>query len=393
MVARAKSLVTVAGLALLALIGWQIWRPAPIAVDVGTALQASLKVTVEEEGEIRAHDRYMVTAPVSGRLLRVNLHEGDSVNAGDLVASLMPLPMSSWQKQELVARLAAAVARQQEARADVTRTQLLQEQAEREQERNAQLLKQNLVSAQIAEDSRARARAAAEIWRAARQRAVAAEADVVATRASLAAMDVSGKVEPVKLTAPVAGKVLSVIEQSERVLATGTPILLLGDPSRLEAQIELLSTDAVKVKPGMAAELFGWGGAAVLVGTVRTVEPSAFTKISTLGVEEQRVRVIVDIASPPPELGDGYHVEARIRIWQADDVLQVPVGALFRQGEGWAVFVVEQGRAQLRPVQIGQRNRDNAQVLAGLQPGQPVVLYPPSDLQHDSRIHIRPGSP
>lgn len=386
---QAKILAGVIALGLLVLIGWQIWRPAPITVDVSTVTQGPLVVSVEAEGEVRAHDRYMVTAPITGRLLRVDLHEGDTVKAGDVVATLMPLPVSSWQKQELEARLTAAIARQQEARADVTRTQLLQEQTERERARTEQLLLQKLVSLQVAEDSRAHARAAAEVSRAARQRAVAAEADVAATRASLAAIDVSGKIEPVKLTAPVVGYVLSVLEKSERVLTSGAPIVLLGDPSKLEAQIELLSTDAVRVQPGMPVELFGWGGDTVLQASVRTVEPSAFTKISTLGVEEQRVWVIADIDQPPASLGDGYHVEARIQIWQTPLATRLPVGALFRRGDDWAVFVLTGSTVSMQVVGLGKRNREQAEVLAGLTPGQRVVVYPPADLQDGSRVVAR----
>lgn len=388
---QGKPLLIGIAVVLLLIVVWRISRTAPIAVDVVTLAEAPMRVTVEEEGEVHAHDRYMVTAPITGRLLRIALHEGDKVKAGDVVATLMPLPVSSWQKQELEARLTAAIARQREARADVTRTQLLQEQAERERARNEQLLSQKLISQQVADDAVAQARAAAEVSRAARQRVVVAEAEVAATRASLAALDISGKVEPVKLSAPVEGQVLNVIEQSERVLSSGAPIMLLGDSSRLEARIELLSTDAVNVRPDMAVELFGWGGAQTLTGRVRTVEPAAFTKISSLGVEEQRVRVIADIDAPPPTLGDGYHVEARILVWQAESVLPVPVGALFRNGDGWAVFRVDGDFAVLTPVELGQRNREQVQVLAGLSPGQTVVVYPPSDLQDGGRIRARPA--
>lgn len=387
---QGKPLLLGIAVIVLLVVVWRISRTAPIAVDVVTLAEAPMRVTVEEEGEVHAHDRYMVTAPITGRLLRIGLHEGDAVKAGDVVASLMPLPVSSWQKQELEARLTAAIARQREARADVTRTQLLQEQAERERARSEQLLVQKLISQQVADDAVAQARAAAEVSRAARQRVVVAEAEVAATRASLAAIDVSGNVEPVKLSAPVDGQVLNVIEQNERVLSSGAPIVLLGDPSRLEARIELLSTDAVNVSPGMAVELFGWGGAQTLTGRVRTVEPAAFTKISSLGVEEQRVRVIADIDAPPPTLGDGYHVEARILVWQSEAVLPVPVGALFRNGDGWAVFRVDGDVAVLTPVELGQRNREQVQVLAGLSPGQTVVVYPPSDLQDGGRIRARP---
>lgn len=420
---------------LVLVVTWLLARPAPIAVDVATVTRGNLRVSVEEEGEVRAHDRYMVTAPVAGRLLRVSLHEGDAVNAGDVVATLTPLPLSSWQRDELQSRLAAAIARQQESRADAARAQLVMEQAERERARYEALLTQNLVAAQQAEDARAEARAAAQLAQAARQRLLAAEADVAATRASLAATDSSGRIAPVQLIAPVKDFVLAVIEQSERVVNSGAPLLLLGDPGKLEAVLELLSTDAVNVRAGMMVELFGWGGTAELRGRVRVVEPSAFTRVSTLGVEEQRVKVIVDIEQPPATLGDGYHIEARIVLADISDALLLPVGALFRlqdqpardaMDEGvssaamvdtatadismtdsstthaaaevtptdqvsgaWACFVLSGDTVELRHLDIGARNRDVVQVISGLQAGDRVVIYPPSDLQEGRRVSVR----
>lgn len=417
---------------LVAVLAWWLARPAPVAVDVATITRGSLRVTVEDEGEVRAHDRYMVTAPVAGRLLRVGLHEGDAVKAGDVVASLTPLPLSSWQREELQSRLAAAIARQQESRADAARAQLVMEQAERERARYEALLKQNLVAAQQAEDARAEARAAVQLAQAARQRFLAAEADVSATRASLAATDQSGRIAPVQLIAPVDGFVLAVIEQNERVVNSGAPVLLLGDPGKLEAVVELLSTDAVNVRAGMTVELFGWGGNAELRGRVRVVEPSAFTRVSTLGVEEQRVKVIVDIEQPPATLGDGYHIEARVVLADVADALLLPVGALFRSpdraalndsvrndsvlndpvqpangemsarseagttGSGnakpdgsWACFVVTGDQVELRQLEIGARTRDAVQVISGLKAWERVVIYPPSDLQQGRRVSVR----
>ncbi len=367
---------------------WWLQRDPPITVETELIRRSSFRVTIEDEGEIHAHDRYMVTSPITARLMRIDLHEGDAVKAGDVVAVLTPLPLSSWQRDELQARLTASIARQQESLADIARTQLLHEQALRESERSDKLLQQKLISQQNADDKRAQANSAAAVLKASRERSRAAEADVAAIRASLAAIDHSGRVEPLKLYAPVAGVVLNIIEKSERVLSSGAPILLLGDPSRLEAHIELLSTDAVNVKSNMPVELFGWGGDNVLAARVRTVEPSAFTKVSTLGLEEQRVRVVVDIESPPTLLGDGYHVEARIITWQSDNTLIVPLSAVFRREQNWAVFVVVDGLAQLRDIELGKRNESDAELLSGVADNERVVVYPPSDLQNGARVNI-----
>lgn len=369
---------------------WLLWRPVPISVETAAVKRGAMQVSVEDEGELRAHDRYLVTAPITGRLLRIELHEGDPVRAGDVIAMLTPLPVSSWQNDELQARLTAAVAHRQESQADLARAKLLQEQAERERTRHKQLLTKKLVSQQQMEDAEAAARTAAMVTQASTQRLRAAEAEVAATKATLAAVDATGAVEPLKLYAPVDGYVLDLIEESERVLSSGAPIMLIGDPANLEAQIELLSTEAVRVKPGMPVEIHGWGGDETLAGKVRLIEQSAFTKISTLGVEEQRVRVIVDLDNFPASLGDGFHVEARIIVWQSDDAVYIPVGALFRHQEKWQVFVAEGDVATTREIEIGQRNRQHVQVLKGVQANEQVIVYPPSDLTSGSRIRLYP---
>lgn len=376
--------------ALALYIGGLLWRPVPISVETAVVKQGAMQVSVEDEGELRAHDRYLVTAPITGRLLRIELHEGDPVRAGEVIAMLTPLPVSSWQNDELQARLAAAIAHRQESQADLARAKLLQEQAERERTRHQQLLTKKLVSQQQMEDAEAAARTAAMVAQASTQRLRAAEAEVAATKASLAAVDATGAVEPLKLYSPVDGYVLDLIEASERVLNSGAPIMLIGDPANLEAQIELLSTEAVRVKPGMPVEIHGWGGDETLAGKVRLIEQSAFTKISTLGVEEQRVRVIVDLDNFPASLGDGFHVEARIIVWQSDDAVYIPVGALFRHQEKWQVFVAKGDMATTRDIEIGQRNRQHVQVLKGVHADEQVIVYPPSDLESGSRIRHYP---
>jgi HlyD family secretion protein len=187
----------------------------------------------------------------------------------------------------------------------------------------------------------------------------------------------------------VRGRVLRVIEKSERVVTSGTPIVVVGDPSKLEVVVDLLSTDAVKVRPGTAMLLENWGGEAAIRARVRTVEPSAFTKVSALGIEEQRANVVADFVDPPAPLGDGYRVEARIIIWEAESVLKVPSSALFRHGDGWSVFVVESGNAVRREVEIGHRSQFEAEVLKGIEEGAQVVLHPTNQISDGSRVESR----
>jgi HlyD family secretion protein len=193
----------------------------------------------------------------------------------------------------------------------------------------------------------------------------------------------------VAVRSPVAGRILRITEKSERVVAAGAPLLTLGDPQKLEIVVDVLSQDAVKVRPGMDMLIEGWGGGRTLHARVRTVEPYAFTKVSALGVEEQRVNIVGDFVDPPGPLGDGYRVEARIVAWRADQVLKVPVSALFRQGEAWAVFVVEGGRARLRMVEPGQRGAQEAEIRSGLREGETVVRHPANELKDGARVAVQ----
>jgi HlyD family secretion protein len=220
---------------------------------------------------------------------------------------------------------------------------------------------------------------------AAQARHQAALAELRSARAAVDALGQSAQ-QTLQLRAPVAGQVLSVTQQSERTLAAGSPLLTLGDPARFEVVIDVLSSDAVKLRPGMQILLDDWGGKSALQARLRIVEPVAFTKISALGVEEQRVNVVADPVGSLAELADGYRVEARIVIWQQDAVLKIPGSSIFRIGEGWHVFIVEQDRAHLRTIQIGQRNRDDVQILSGLDAGMQVVTFPGNQLSEGIKI-------
>lgn len=360
--------------------------PDPVPVEVARAVGGGLRVTVDEDGEARAHDRYVVAAPVAGRLMRVALREGDEVAQGQVVVEIAPLPLSMRERDEQVARVAAAEALRREAGERVRHARNEHEQAKRELERAERLVGSGFLSPQTAEQARLAVSIRANEVEAARFKAQSAAADVSAARVALAAIDGARGGSVLKVSAPVAGKVLRVIEKSERVVAVGTPILVIGDPTRFEVVLDVLSTEAVRVKPGMAVLVENWGGNETLRARVRVVEPAAFTKISALGVEEQRVNVVADFVDSPGPLGDGYRVEGRIVIWESDKVLKVPVTSLFRTASGWSVFVVEHGRARRREVEVGRRNVLEAQIVRGLVADTLVVRHPPNTLADGMRV-------
>jgi HlyD family secretion protein len=374
--------VVLAGLLALAL------RPAPIRVETAVVQIGPLQVTTEEQGETRTRNRFVVAAPVSGRLLRVLLRDGDTVAENQAVATLAPVPLSARERDELTARVASAEATQRSAEAQLSHVIEDLAQAQRESARLAELFSRALVSRQQFEQAQNSAVTLEQEVAAFRYRAKSAEADVRGARASLIALDgkSAGERAMVTIRAPAAGHVLRVLEPSERVMAAGTPILVLGDLEHMEVMLEMLSSEAVKVSAGMPAVLEGWGGEQPLNARVRLVEPYAFTKVSALGVEEKRTRVILDFVDSPAPLGDGYRVTGRIVIWSAPRVLKVPIASLFRDGPEWSVFVVDGGRARRREVRIGHRNADDAQILSGLRTNERVVKHPPNDLSDGARV-------
>jgi HlyD family secretion protein len=371
-------------------IGLLVWafRPKPIKVETGRVTRGTLRVTVNEEAETRVHDRFDIATPVTGRLRRIELHPADPVEAGQIVARVEPLPLDPRERSELLARLEQARANQREADAQVERAQIDRDQARRNHERTAKLQASGVVSREdleFAETAQANSDKALE---AARFKARAAEYEVQATEAGLIALEsTTGKpLRLVSLRSPVRGHVLRLLQQSERVITSGTPILQVGHPSQLEIVSDLLSTEAVKVKSGDPVFIENWGGDGSLRARVRTIESSGFTKISALGVEEQRVNIVMDFVDPPGRLGDGYRVDVRIIVWQASDVLTIPTSALFRHGEGWNVFVVEHGRARTRDVELGHRNALQAEITKGLTEGTVVVLHPGNQVADGVRV-------
>jgi HlyD family secretion protein len=364
------------------------FRPTPMIVEAGEVVQGPLEITIDAEGVTRIVDRYQIGAPVSGRLQRIEAREGDRVNQGDILARLVSVPLDPRAVAQARAAVATAEARVAEANVRVLQTGDAAEQVARTTARVREVAELGGISVDATERAELELSSAEREHQAARSRADAARNELGAARAAL--MEVDPEVGPgqagISLRAPTSGRVLRVIERSERIVPAGTPLLEVGDADHLEVVVDVLSTDAVRIQPGAPIRLEQWGGDLPLEGTVRVVEPSAFTRVSALGVEEQRVNIIADIAAPPPALGDGYRVDARIVIWSAPDAVKVPSSALFRDDAAWAVFVIEDGRAQQRRVEIGQRGIAEAEVLSGLRYGDRVVLFPSDQLRNGTRV-------
>lgn len=374
------------------------FMPRAVPVDVAEVTRGPLMVTVEEEGKTRVRERYLVSAPVAGYARRIDLKAGDAVAAGQGVAAIEPArsvaldPRARAQAQAQVsAAQAALVVAQENARAAGAAAHL----AQQERTRAESLRQSNFISTQALDTARTaetRARAAEQ---SAHYAARVARFDLETARAaaaSTARLQAGGAVEVLQVRAPVAARVLRLQHESEGPVAAGQPLLELGNPESLEAEVEVLSTDAVRIATGSKVMLDRWGGDRTIEGRVRVVEPGGFTKISALGVEEQRVRVIVDFTSPREawaRLGDGYRVEARFVLWEGRDVLQLPGSALFRHGKGWAVFRLDGRRARLTPVGIGQRAGLATQVLSGLKAGDRVVAHPDETVRDGVRVKPR----
>ena len=369
-------------------------RPSPTRVDVAGVSRDAMTVTVDGEGKTRVRDRYVVAAPVAGRLRRILLRRGDAVKSGQLIAEIDPLPLSPLdprQRAEAVARVNSAEDAKREIDRMVERNKATYDQARRELERSENLTRSGVISRQELERSQTAVSTSLREYEAARSRAESAAHEVEVARAALLAgnQSQSSPAAAVKVHAPTGGRVLRVVEESERVVIAGAPLVEVSNPSKLEVVIELLSTDAVKVSPGAKVFIEAWGGPAALEAQVRLIEPSAFTKVSALGIEEQRVNVIADLTAPSSALGDGYRVEGRIVVWHSDTVLQVPVSALFRSGDVWSLFVVEDGRARLRQVEVGERTPLAAEIKSGVEADEEVIVHPANEITDGTRVEPR----
>jgi HlyD family secretion protein len=368
-----------------ALMAWFL-IPKPVPVDLSRVQKGRLTVTVDEQGKTRARDRYVIAAPVTGRISRLDWQEGDPVKRGQVVARIQPSPLDPRELAETNARVQMNVALQRAAEERVGKARAVYEQARRERERYERLFKTGGISRQAFEQAEKAEITTASELDSARSRAVAAAYEVQMARARLLTAGKSKDGATMEIMSPVHGRVLKIPEKSERVVTAGTSLLVLGDPARLEVVIDLLSSEAVKVKAGMPVRLEGWGGERDLPARVRTVESQGFTKVSALGIEEQRVNVVADLLESPGALGDDYRVEARIVIWEGRNILRIPASALFRSGTDWAVFTDENGRARKRIVEPGQRNPREVEILKGLKEGDWVIAHPTNQIEEGLKI-------
>ena len=367
------------------------FQPKPFEVEAARAVKGPLQVTIDEDGETRAHDRFTLAAPSAGRLSRIEFHEGDEVGPETILATLSPLPLDAREVAEIRARIRSAEARQREAGELLARWESDHAQATRELDRTRLLAHDHLVAQQVLELAESKQAAAAKEVEAAKFRVQSTAADVEREKAGLVSLEAqqSQSGQLVTIRPPVRCRILRVLEKSERVVPFGAPLVVLSNPKKIEVVVDLLSTDAVKVRPGMPVNIENWGGPGPLRARVRTVEPYGFTKVSALGIEEQRANVIADFIDSPEGLGDGYRVEARVVIWHAAAVLKLPASALFRTGQTWNVFVINNGRTRLVPVEIGHRNASEAEVLRGLAEGTDVVVHPANELKEGARVVVR----
>jgi HlyD family secretion protein len=392
-----KAGITLTAMAVAAALAWGFW-PGPVPVEGVPVVRAPLRVTVEEEGRTRVKDRFVISAPVAGYLQRIQLEVGDAVTQGQTLAVMEPLRsevLDPRSRARAEAQVAAAQAALKSAEEQVVSARAEDIYAQAEYRRKQKLLKDALISQDDLDQAQTLARQAVAARRSAEFAVEVARFDLEAAQTALQ-YSVSGdgveELETVKLRAPVASRVLAIHHESEGVVVTGEDLLEIGDPAALEVAVDVLSADAVRIRPGGAVEFRRWGGEQSLDGVVRVVEPTGFTKISALGVEEQRVWVIADITSPREQwqqLGDGYRVEAHFILWEGQDVLQVPASALFHHGDGWAVFAIRGGKARRVAVQTGHSNGLVTQVLSGIEAGEVVIAHPDDRVEDGVRVAVQ----
>lgn len=418
------------------------FRPTPIPVDLGQVQRGPLQVTVDAEGKTRVRDRFTIAAPVAGRLARIKLDPGDSIEQGTIVARIDPLPLNTKVReaqarlQELRAQLAgvetqrpksaalaqaqaqirAAIATQQQAEARLEDAKAALAQATRDRKRAQDLEAAGAQTRKVREDTELAETQRQQELEVAKNQVKGAIASVAAAQKALSVLqaeqqdpdylqevyraqiastestltNLADEARRTVVRAPVGGTVFRVMQESARFIQAGEPLLELGNATQLELVIDVLSADAVKVNPGALIHIDYWGGEQPLKAKVHYVEPSAFTEVSALGVDEQRVNVIANFTNPPRSLGDGYRVEAQIVVWEDPDALKVPLSALFRCGDqAWCTFVAEHGKAQRRQVVIGQRSNLEAVVEQGLQVGDQVILHPSDQIKAGQWIRDR----
>lgn len=368
-----------------------LW-PEAIDVDMATVTRHRMQVTIDEDGVTRVRDRFVITAPVAGRLQRIELEPGDRVPQGAVVVRLAPLDAPLLDPRSRAELETAASAAQQavgQARAEQDRVVALRDRAAAAERRLANLVEAGAVSREDYESAQTALETSRRSVEAASFAVLRADREWQLARTRLQTPANRGRL--IDVLSPAGGVVLKRLRESESVVSAGEPLIEVGDPAQLEVVADFLSTDAVRVRAGAPVLIERWGGDQPLRGRVRRVEPSGFLKVSALGVEEQRVNVIVDFDDDTAacDLGDAYRVEVRIITWEQDEVLTVPVGSLFRRGDEWAVFVADGNAAHLTAIQLGERNHTVAHVVSGLAEGQRVVLHPPDTLADGGRVRMR----
>jgi HlyD family secretion protein len=393
------------GVVVAVIIAAAVWAlsPSPILVDTATIDEGPMRATVDEEGKTRVKEIYVVSAPIAGRVLRSALEAGDAVERERSVVAIVqptdPALIDVRTRKDLEAQVEAAQSAVRLAEAEVEEARSELAFAEKDLERARTLAPRHVVSkrglekavhdVEVRKAALVRAHAGVEY----RKRELAsAKARLISPLDIVASPDgppretaSTGPLCCVQVRAPAGGRVLRILAKSEQVVPAGTPLVEIGDPQDIEIVVEMLSTDAVKIREGAGATIEGWGGTRAIPAVVTRIEPGGFTKISALGIEEQRVRVILDFKGLPEawrSLGHDFRVYARVTSWESDRVIRVPLSALFRQGDEWAVFRTVDDRAELTIIDVGHRNREVAEVLSGLKPGDCVVLHP-SDRVHD----------
>ncbi|WP_316213416.1 MULTISPECIES: efflux RND transporter periplasmic adaptor subunit [unclassified Bradyrhizobium] len=393
--------IAIAGalIAVAALVAWAV-MPSAVTVETAVVAKGRFVATVDDDGKTRIRQRYVVAAPLAGRLGRIRFKAGDQIKSDDAVATITPSPaplMDPRSRHEAEERLGAAEANVARAKAVVERAHAQSDQANADVARTRTLAEHGTATAQALEHAELAVRTADRDLRAAEFLDHAAEHELSQMRALLARY--SGNTNPDEtpeswsVTAPVTGVVLKVAQESETIVQPGTPLLEVGDPHDLEIVVDVLSTDAVEIRPGADVTIIHWGRPEPLSGRVRRVEPAAFTKISTLGVEEQRVNVLIDITSPAEQwarLGDAYQLDTQIVVFTKDDATIVPAGALFRRGDQWSVYAVKDDRAELRSVEVLRRSGRFAAIASGLTDGEAVIVYPGDRVASGVRVTSRP---
>jgi len=374
-----RSLITGTAVVILVLISVYALSPGALPVEAVAAQSRTLTILVEEQGRTRARDPYIVAAPITGRLLRSEMDEGDTVSRGQVIARIALAPED--QRIEAISRanLTAAQARHAAAQAALMETESAYARARNEEQRRNELFKNNLTSQeemeyyfQVTDSAEAR-------FLSAQATLAAAAADVESARSRLLGFDLNNDEGIQEVIAPVDGTIYRVYEESERVVQAGTPLFDISNDDTLEIVIDLLTQDTVKIEPGDPILISGWGDDRVISARVSYIEPQAFTKISALGVEEQRVNVIGEFLESHAPLGAGYRVEAGIVVWEQENVLTVPTSAIFQRNNRWQVFIINAGKVEQRTLELGQRGREFAQVASGINEGDMIILYP-SDL-------------